>query len=34
MGNIDEAPLILDGIFLENSFDTSSSIIAKVGSHY
>ncbi|CAD8061213.1 unnamed protein product [Paramecium primaurelia] len=34
IGNIDEAPLILAGIFLENSFDTSNAILTKLSTHY
>ncbi|CAK73031.1 unnamed protein product (macronuclear) [Paramecium tetraurelia] len=34
IGNIDEAPLILGGIFLENSFDTSHAILTKLATHY
>ncbi|CAK86161.1 unnamed protein product (macronuclear) [Paramecium tetraurelia] len=34
IGNIDDAPLILGGIFLENSFDTSNAILNKLTTHY
>ncbi|CAD8067129.1 unnamed protein product [Paramecium primaurelia] len=34
IGNIDEAPLILAGIILENSFDTSNAILTKLTTHY
>jgi hypothetical protein len=34
MGNIDEAPIKLDGIFLENCFDTSAGITKKLANHY
>lgn len=34
IGNIDEAPIKLDGIYLENCFDTSSGITQKLATHY
>lgn len=34
LANIDEAPILLDGIYLENSFDTTSAITSKVITHY
>ena len=34
MGNIDMAPIQLQGIYLENCFDTSSGITKKLISHY
>ena len=34
IGNIDEAPIKLNGIYLENCFDTSEGITRKLTTHY